>query len=189
MPVNIKELGVDAVICAGYKWLCGPCGTGFAWINPEVRSKLNYNHAYWVSTLTEQELQSEGKIKYHDLTGARKYDVFGTANFFNFVPFTESINLLNQIGLEKIRVYQQELISKFLQEIDRSRYDVVSESGDIHSSLFVIQHKTLAADNLQKKLNDANIHAACWKGRLRFSPHIYNTLEEVEVVLKELNQY
>src|SRR5204863_2102464 len=33
--VDVGELGADVLVCAGYKWLLGPYGTGFCWARSE----------------------------------------------------------------------------------------------------------------------------------------------------------
>jgi len=89
--IDLTQWEVDAVVCAGYKWLLGPYGTGFCWIRKEVRQQLNYAQNYWISLMDEASLNSEGPIHLKEDHSARRYDVFGTANFFNYVPWAASI--------------------------------------------------------------------------------------------------
>src|SRR3954471_13460880 len=35
MPLDVTRLGVDFMVCAGYKWLLSPFGTGFFWAKQE----------------------------------------------------------------------------------------------------------------------------------------------------------
>src|SRR5438876_6332 len=35
MPMDVKQLGADFIVSAGYKWLLGPFGTGFFWTKSE----------------------------------------------------------------------------------------------------------------------------------------------------------
>ncbi|MEA2504526.1 MAG: L-cysteine/cystine lyase [Actinomycetota bacterium] len=35
VPVNVKDLDVDAYACSGQKWLCGPSGTGALYVRPD----------------------------------------------------------------------------------------------------------------------------------------------------------
>ena len=34
--ISVRSAPVDAVVSCGYKWLCGPCATGFAWLSPAL---------------------------------------------------------------------------------------------------------------------------------------------------------
>ncbi len=40
LQVPVRELGVDAVACGGYKWLCGPVGTGFLYVSRQAAEHL-----------------------------------------------------------------------------------------------------------------------------------------------------
>jgi selenocysteine lyase/cysteine desulfurase len=41
-PTDVAALGVDALVCCGFKWLCGPYATGFARLRPQLRDALDY---------------------------------------------------------------------------------------------------------------------------------------------------
>ena len=51
-PFSVKDTPVDAVVSVGFKWLCGPYGTGFCWLRPELRESLRRTQAYWLSMQT-----------------------------------------------------------------------------------------------------------------------------------------
>jgi selenocysteine lyase/cysteine desulfurase len=36
LPFDVRRLPVAAISCSGFKWLCGPYATGFAWVRPDV---------------------------------------------------------------------------------------------------------------------------------------------------------
>src|SRR6202043_295169 len=49
VPMNVRELGADFIVCAGYKWLFGPFGTGFFWIKHELLSSVLPAPFYWMA--------------------------------------------------------------------------------------------------------------------------------------------
>lgn len=191
MPLDLSGWNVDAAVCAGYKWLCGPVGTGFCWMKPELREKLTLNNSYWPTVLSDEDLRSEGPIILKELTSARKYDVFGTANFFNFVPFKVGIDYLLGVGIEKIRAHHDKLLDCFIQKLNSSEYTLLSpEKGATRSSLlyFSCQDKSKNSD-LYKRLIAARIFSAFWKGNIRISPHIYNTVTDIDHIINFLDKY
>jgi len=119
MPVDISSLSVDAVVTAGYKWLCGPYGSGFCWLKPSLRDRLQYNQAYWVAAMTKEDLEKETLLRLTEIKSARKYDVFGTANFFNFVPFRAAIDYWLGLGLDTVRNHHQTLIDQFIDGLSQ----------------------------------------------------------------------
>jgi cysteine desulfurase / selenocysteine lyase len=189
-PVDISSFPVDAVVCAGYKWLCGPYATGFCWIKPELRNELHLNQAYWGSLLSAEELTREGPLTLKDLKTARKYDVFCPANFFNFVPFKTAIDYWLEVGVDNVHAYHNELIDKLVNWLNGRHYDLISpKEGRLRSSLVVLSHKNKDRNKkIFKDLTGQGIYAALWKGNLRIAPHIYNTEEEIEQLVQALDR-
>jgi len=187
-PINLEDLQIDAVISAGYKWLCGPYGTGFSWMKPELRDQLELNYNYWITSLTDEDLKNEGVLEYRSIRSARKYDVFCTANFFNFVPFRVSIDFLLNIGIEKVFIYNQQIIKHLIERLLKTKYYVViSEEVKQRSNLVVLSH---ADENENERifceLKKRRIHLALWKNKLRVSPHIHNSIEDIDQLVDAL---
>lgn len=38
VPIDAPALGIDALVCGAYKWLCGPFGAAFLYLTPELQS-------------------------------------------------------------------------------------------------------------------------------------------------------
>jgi len=189
LPIDLSQLSVDAVVSAGYKWLCGPYGTGFCWIKPELRNQLIVNQAYWSAVLSEEDLKGEDALSPKDLKTARVFDVFGTANFFNFVPFKAAIDYFLDVGLKNVRSYHDRLIDRLIQEINTDQYEFISpKEGNQRSSLVFISHREKwKNEHIINQLIEQGIYPGFWKGNIRLAPHIYNTEEEILSVAKTLN--
>lgn len=189
-PVDVSRLGVDAVVAAGYKWLCGPYGTGFCWIRPQLRDRLILNQAYWIAVLSAEDLKKEGPLTMRDIKTARKFDVFGTANFFNFVPFRAAIDYWLKIGLGEVRAYHDHLLDRLVDGLKDSRYDFVSpRQGRDRSSLAVISHRDRNKnEKIHQELLSRGVYTALWKGNIRIAPHVYNTDKEIAQLIKLLNR-
>lgn len=190
-PLDVQEVPLDAVVSVGSKWLCGPYGTGFCWIKPDLLESLQYNQAYWLTEMTEDDLGKQGN-EVHLPEGpptACTYDVFGTANFFNFKPWTASVEYLLKQGIDRIAIYDQRLVEQFISGIDPKKYELTSPSaGEARSTLVFVSHRDPSRnDKIQMKLREAGIEAAYRKGLLRFSPHLYNTRTDIKKALAVLN--
>lgn len=189
--VSVGDLGADAVTCAAFKWLCGPYGTGFCWIKPEVRVLLEYNQNYWINTMTDDELKSDGRLELSTDKSARRWDVFGTANFFNFYPLSVSVEYLLSVGIEKVKAHNDRLQDLFLAGLDRDAWDLVSpEDRGGRSALICFSHKQAGRnEEIFRELVRQGIYPALWKGILRISPHIFNTDEDIRRLLEALRRF
>src|SRR5690606_14992548 len=61
-PLEVANAALDALVGVGFKWLCGPYGTGFCWMRPELLQSLGYNQAYWLAEMSAQDLGREADI-------------------------------------------------------------------------------------------------------------------------------
>jgi selenocysteine lyase/cysteine desulfurase len=182
---------VDALVGVGFKWLCGPYGTGFLWMRPELLRSLRYNQAYWLSRMTADDLGKEG-VEIPPPSGsptARTYDVFGTANFFNFKPWAAAVEYLLNQGIDRIAAYDQRLVQKLLDGVARSKLEIRSPEDEPHrSTLVFLSHRDRSQNRLLwLRLREEGIDVAYRQGELRLSPHLYNTSRDIERVLAVLN--
>ncbi|MDE2009616.1 MAG: aminotransferase class V-fold PLP-dependent enzyme [Candidatus Omnitrophica bacterium] len=187
--IDLRQWQVDAVVCAGYKWLLGPYGTGFCWIRQEVRRQLNYAQNYWISLMDESSLNAQGPLTLKDDRSARRYDVFGTANFFNFVPWHSSIEFLLSMGLQSVERHNRSLVDQLVDGLDLGLFDLVSPAArNERTNIVVFSCKDPSRNKgLFDLLSAQGFHLALWKNNLRASPHIYNTPQEIVNLLKALD--
>jgi selenocysteine lyase/cysteine desulfurase len=190
-PLDVRAVPLDAVVSVGFKWLCGPYGTGFCWMKPDLLESLQYNQTYWLAQMTAADLGSENSEVSlpKGPPAARTYDVFGTANFFNFKPWAASVEYLLKQGINRIAAYDQKLVEQFIRGLDSKKYDLASPlTGRVRSTLVFVSHRDATRnDEIQMRLGEAGIEVAYRKGKLRLSPHLYNTSADIEKALAVLN--
>ncbi len=189
--LHVDETPVDAITNVGHKWLCGPYGTGFCWIRQPVMETMQYNQAYWLSLQTAEDLgKATQQIKLPNTPPtSKRYDSFGTANFFNYVPWSASLAYLLDIGVDVITQHNQTLVQYLIDNINCDKYQLLSPaSGISRSSLTLLSHKD-PTNNLAiyNHLKAKNVHIAFRRGNLRVSPHLYNTEEDMAKLLTLLD--
>jgi cysteine desulfurase / selenocysteine lyase len=188
---TVDELRADALVCSGFKWLCGPYATGFAWLSPAVRDRLTYRPAYW---LTHQMAAPGGfeRAPTYQLAdvGTAAYDLTDTANFFNFETWAESLELILEIGVERIEAHDQALVQQLIDGVAESPLDLVSPASSRERSTLVFASHPEPEQNakLFEALRDAGVDVALRAGSLRFSPHLYNGSEDIDRALEVLRR-
>jgi cysteine desulfurase/selenocysteine lyase len=92
LPISVRHRPIDVLISVGFKWLCGPYGTGFAWLGPRALERIRPTKLYWLSALTTEDLE-EPHLDLRTVSPEPPgcFDIFGTANFFNFAGLLEAI--------------------------------------------------------------------------------------------------
>ncbi|MFW9984730.1 MAG: aminotransferase class V-fold PLP-dependent enzyme, partial [Candidatus Odinarchaeota archaeon] len=171
------------------KWLCGPYGTGFAWMKRDLIDTLEYNQTYWLAMQGDREMDKMREYQIRTKIGAAQYDVFGTANFFNFLPWAESIKYLHNQGLDNIKDHNAKLVDQFLSGLDFGKYTIHSpQEKDERTAIILISHREPERNKaIFKQLQEEKIFIAFREGLLRFSPHLYNTPNDIEKALATLN--
>ncbi|TNF50507.1 aminotransferase class V-fold PLP-dependent enzyme [bacterium] len=189
-PFDINNApSVDAVVGVGFKWLCGPYGTGFAWMRPELLETLEYNNTYWQVMLPADYLaKGDRELTLREKVGARRYDVFGTANFFNFHPLAGAVEYLLDVGIETVRDHNQGLVDRLIAGMDKDRYRLLSpESGAQRSTLVYFSHRESEKnEEIFRTLQEKGIDISFRQGKLRAAPHIYNTTDDIDRLLEVL---
>jgi selenocysteine lyase/cysteine desulfurase len=185
------SLPVDAVVGVGFKWLCGPYGTGFAWVRPDLLRTFIPSQAYWLAQMTAEDLGRKDPVVSLPAgpPTARTFDVFGTANFFNFKPWAASVEYLLAVGVGQIERHDQRLVQHFLDGLDQGRFDVLSpQELPRRSTLVFLSHKEPDRNrSLYARLVDQGLGVAYRCGKLRVAPHLYNTEHDLDRALEVLH--
>lgn len=188
-PLNPIEVGVDAVTSCGFKWLCGPYATGFCWIRPELRESMRPTQAYWLANLTADDLRGDFPYEIRDGLGARAYDLFCTANFLNFLPWTRSVDYLLERGIDNIAAHNAALVSHLIENVDHNRFEILSpQEGPARGSIVVLRHREQhQTQECFETLQREGIDISLRRGALRVSPHLYNTRQQIDELLDVLS--
>jgi selenocysteine lyase/cysteine desulfurase len=184
--LDVGSAPIDALVSVGWKWLLGPYATGFCWLRPDLLAALQYNQTYWLTMLSSDDLGREDlDLTLRDDVGARRYDVFATANFFNFAPWAASIDYLLEHRVERVRAHDEALVQRLIDGLDRRKYRLTSpEQGPQRSTLVFVEPVDRGrVQEVYRALQDARVHVALRAGALRLSPHVYNTAADIDRAL------
>jgi cysteine desulfurase / selenocysteine lyase len=181
MPMDVRELGADFIVSAGYKWLLSPYGTGFFWITPAWQERLRLGPLYWMAL--------EGARNFHDLAleklqtvpGARRWDSPETASFFNLAAMDTSLDFLLRAGAQTIFAHNAELIQQLLDRLPRDCCVLASPAEQERRGPFVCiaARTTEKTRALFEKLRAAQIIVSFRQNALRIAPHLYNTPRDI----------
>ena len=188
-PIDVATTPVDAVVSCGYKWLCGPYGTGFTWLHPELLAQLRPQQAYWLAMQAGRGLNHMRETIVRDDLGVRAFDVFCPAGFATNLPWIASLELLLASGIDAIADFDQQLVDRLVDGLNPKQYELISPaSGPTRSTLVVAASRDGNAEQRHQQLTDAGIDTAYREGNLRFSVHLFNTVEQVDRALEALHR-
>jgi cysteine desulfurase / selenocysteine lyase len=189
-PLDVRSAAVDGLCCCGFKWLCGPYATGFAWITGELLARLDYPQPYWLTMQSGGDLNKELDYTLVQQPGGRAHDIYGTANFLNYQPWIAALDHLASFGVEAIATHDQALVDRLLDGLDELPYELISpRRGPERSTLVLFSHQDPQRNQkVYAALADAGIDIALRNNKLRISPHLYNSEDNIDAALTVLTE-
>ena len=183
LHLNVERDCVDAFAADAHKYLLGPEGIALLYVSDRVIDRIQPTVVGWTS-VKDYERHLDYDLTYRD--GAARFEC-GTLNTAGVYGLGAAIDLFLERGPEKIESYLLGL-SDYLAERLRSKgYDVISSRHPGEASAIVTcVHETHTAKSLYRLLRAENIITAPRAGRLRISPHFYNTREEIDALMEAL---
>lgn len=147
-------------------------------MRPDVLSELRYEQAYWLAHASP----SAPTYELRGDVGAGRYDVFGTANFLNFMAWTASIEYLLDKRIAAIEEYDEALVEQVIRGLTAAGYRLISPpTGWARSTLVLFTHEDPSRNAwIHERLEQEGVHIAERDQKLRISPHLYNTPDEVK---------
>ena len=188
-PLDVTNLPIDAVVSCGYKWLCGPYATGFAWLHQDLLDCLRPQQAYWLAMQAGRGLDHMRDTSLRTDLGVRAFDVFCPANFLTVLPWIESLQLIVDTGVEVIANWDQRLVDLLIEGLDPELFRLVSPADlPSRSTLVVLESTDGSGKQRHEQLARDGVDVAFREGNLRLSPHLFNTFEQIKVTLDALHE-
>ncbi len=190
IPINIKELDVDFYVSCGHKWLFGPKGTGFIFVNKRVLPLLKplFAGAYSDKSfdLIDHQLEFEDQISRLE---------YGTRNWPLIHGLNEALNFHRNIGFEGEVKRNQELAEYFKRQLQSiESIEILSPSRkEFSSSIVTFRMAGIDYKKLWTILLETYKHRlrAIYENRLnglRVSIAIYNNKKQIDQLIKDLNE-
>ncbi|MEP6717934.1 MAG: aminotransferase class V-fold PLP-dependent enzyme [bacterium] len=184
IPIDVQAEFVDVAAGACHKWLLTPEGVGFLYLSDRARERIQPTLVGWVSVPDPDDY---GNLSQGWNRGTLAWET-GTGPAALIHGLEQSLKLLTQIGIERIHSHLETLTDHLCERLANELYRIVSSRERKEKSQIVcIQHTGgLSPMALYARLKDRGIITAPRGERLRISPHLYNTAEEIELLVNAL---
>ena len=125
-------------------------------------------------------------FKYKLFKDSRRYES-AQRNLLGLCGLTESLKLIGELGIANIEKRILEITDCLCDLLEKRGFEVFSSRRDAEKSgivSFFVRGRN--PDRLREALRKKGIIVSARDGRLRASPHYYNSFEEVERFVKAL---
>lgn len=173
LNVNLRDIGCDSYAGSAHKWLMGPLEAGLLYVRAERVPQV------WPQVVTAGWSDK--------VAGARKFEVFGQRDNPRIVAIEAAFDFLQLIGMEHVDARLRALVTRTKEQLRdvpgvqlKTSLDPKLSGGVVK---FYLKNKPLkpAYDALYERhhISIALTPAGAAAG-LRISPHIYNTMDEMD---------
>jgi len=189
MPMDVRVLRADFVVCAGYKWLLSPYGTGFFWVRGDLIEQLRPGPLYWMAVEGAANFQSLPLSGMKPARGARRWDSPETASLFNLAAMEASLEFVLRAGVENIWTHNAALVQSLIERLPRDRCVLASPADAAARGPYVCfaarsSEKTQA---LFEKLSAEKVIVALRENAIRVAPHLYNTPRDMDRLIASIS--
>lgn len=184
LPIDVEAEFVDAAAGACHKWLLTPEGVGLLYLSERARERIQPTLVGWMSVPDPEDY---GNFEQGWSHGTIAWET-GTSPTALIHGLEASLSLLQETGIERIAAHLNELTDYLCERMQSRNYEVISSrrAGE-KSQIVCIQHKgEWSPMKLYSHLKKQGVVAAPRGSRLRISPHLYNTIEDIDALLAAL---
>jgi selenocysteine lyase/cysteine desulfurase len=184
-PFSLADARPDYVVAAAHKWLLGPYAYGYLYVAPHRQNGAPLEEN-WFNRAGDKDFSRA--VGYADgyMPGARRFDMGEGKNFF-LAPVA-------QAALEQILAWGVGEIAATLAPITRRIADEARQLGFASAPanlrgphmLGLVPPRPELLDGLDKRLAEQGVYVSLRSGKVRVSPHLYTTPEDVDRLLAAL---
>ena len=183
VPIDVKRCHVDFLHAGSHKWMLGPMGAAIFFIRRELVERVRPITLGWLNFRDPMKWE---QIDFTLREGAVRYE-YGTPALPSIAGTAASLAMLHDVGIENVQRRVRDLGNRFSQAVSGLGYRVVSPRhlGCGGAVCFVPRDgEARPVFEAMSRQHETELAFRC--GRVRFSPHFYNTEQQVDRVLERL---
>lgn len=189
MPVDVEAMGIDFLAADGHKWLLAPEGCGIFYCRRNLLETLHPAVVGWLN-MVDSSNYGDYRLKFEST--AKRFEP-GSYNIPSILALGASLTLLHEMGIDQIWTAVEQLTARLCQGLAQKQYRVFSprEEGE-RSGIVVFSppeaglRQTPPPTSIVADLAKRDIIIVVREGRLRASPHFYNTSEQIDTLVAAL---
>lgn len=182
VKIDVQKSNIDFLTGGSQKWLMSSQGLSYIYITEELQSRINQKFVGWASVKDAWSLLN------YDLTFRDTADRFqnGTVNALGVAIFEASLTMFNNFGIDKIEERVLENSNYFINKLIDIGFDPILKNVRKENTAGIVSIKHAKSQMIFDLLEKNKIYTAVREGMVRFSPHFYNTIEEIQKVIDHL---
>jgi len=184
LPLDLGQIPVDFLSADGHKWLLGPEGAGIFYVRPALVEQLHPVGIGWNSVIGSRNF---AKLDFQLKPHAGRWES-GALNVAGITALGASMQLLLEIGIDQVSSRIMDLTDHLCEQAAQAGIEIYSSRRpEDRSSIVSLVSRDGDPRGQVRRCRAAGVVINQRAGRLRISPHCYNTTAEVDRLLELLD--
>ena len=184
VPVDVQSLNVDFACGGVLKWLCGGPGVAYLYVRPDLGKKLQPKFTGWFAHENSFEFAT-GPTRY---AGPPLRFMNGTTHIPSIEAARPGLKIIQEVGVENIREKSKRQTARLIELADQHGWRVNTPRDPERRGGTVSIDMPNASQVCAELLKRDVLVDYRPKAGVRFSPHFYNTDEELTKAIEAVEE-
>jgi len=181
VPLDVTALGVDFAVGGSVKWLCGGPGAAWLYVRPDLAATLEPALTGWQAHARPFAFEPE-----QDYAEGSARFLTGTPNVPALYAATAGYDLIEEVGVERIRERSREQTALLVDLLDEAGYPAGGpRDPDRRGGTVVVE--VPGSKRVNRELERRGV-ICDWRPEvgLRLGPHFFNTDDELRFTVEQI---
>lgn len=184
VQIDVQKSKIDFLVGGTQKWLMSSQGLSYIFITNELQERIDQKYVGWIS------VENAWNLLDYNLKLRKNADRFqtGTINALGVAIFDAVLNLFIEFGMENIEIRILDNTNYFIEKLSELGLIPILKNVSPQNRSGIVTFKHDKSKKIFDELEKQKIYCAVREGMIRFSPHFYNTKEEIDTAADHLSE-
>ncbi|MBM4172189.1 MAG: aminotransferase class V-fold PLP-dependent enzyme [Ignavibacteria bacterium] len=182
--IDIKNMNIDFLCGGTHKWLMNCQCVSYFFMSEELQSMIEQKYVGWAS------VKNAWNFLDYNLELKDGIDRFqnGTQNEFGVCLLDAALDMFKDFTIGEFETRIIDNSEYFINALSTVGYEPILRDVNRKNLSGIVSVKINDEERIFNFLKRMEVHCAIREGILRFSPHFYNTKDEIDSVIEALKQ-
>ncbi|MEP6712993.1 MAG: aminotransferase class V-fold PLP-dependent enzyme [Ferruginibacter sp.] len=181
LPIDVKTYHIDALVCAGYKWLLSPYSIGFAYFSEYFNQGIPLEES-WQNRPNAHDFSRLASYVEEYKQGAQRYNGGESGNFILMPMFNASLGQIIDWKINSIQAYCTKLVKPLVKLLKEKNFWLEDDDYRADHLFGFLLPQNFSSVHLLEKLQERKIFVSVRGESIRVSVHLYNTVRDIEAL-------
>lgn len=184
VKIDVTKSKIDFLSSGTQKWLLGMQGLAFTYVDENFQRKMIPANVGWLS------VQNAWNLLDYTMNLKTSANVFqgGTLNSFGIYAFNKSLKLFKDFGCDNVQANVISNTNYFNEKLKSIGINPVLANCNEENLAGIVTFKPENPELIFESLEKQKIICSLREDLIRFSPHFYNTYQDIDLVIDALNR-